>query len=84
MKVPSSYPPTPTVLVERAFAIGGYVLLAVGGLVLAVFSAYPATALLGFLPAGGFLLGFGGFFLYVGKEARKDRRRLLDSVELPK
>lgn len=73
----------PNVLPERIFAIGGWLSIVAGGLFLATFITDPVPPLWGVIPTGVFLVGFGAFFLYVGKGAQQDRRRLLQSLEPP-
>jgi hypothetical protein len=65
-------------LIERTFEVGGAMTLASGGLFLAylvesgILFAYP-----GFLVAGAGLVGFGAFFVWVGRQARQERLALL-------
>jgi hypothetical protein len=70
-------------LTERIFAIGGWLTIAAGILLLVAFVLNPVLLLWGALEAGILLVGFGGFFLFVGRGARRDRRRLLDSPRPP-
>lgn len=70
-------------LKERVFEIGGGLAIAAGILMLATFGLNPTWLLAGLLEAGGLLIGFGVFFLYVGRGSRRDRRRLLDSPKPP-
>jgi hypothetical protein len=68
---------------ERIFEIGGGLSIAAGILLLAAFGLDPTWLLWGFLEAGGLLIGFGVFFLYVGRGSRRDRQRLIDSPKRP-
>jgi len=70
-------------LVERVFEIGGVLLAATGGVLIAasVWGGFDPYAI-GYLETGVLLLGFGLFFVYVGREARRDRRKLLELGEL--
>ncbi|MCI4353714.1 MAG: hypothetical protein L3K14_10120 [Thermoplasmata archaeon] len=70
-------------LPERVFALGGWLSIVAGGLLLVAFVENPAPVLCGILPAGVFLLGFGVFFLYVGRGSARDRRRLLETPRRP-
>lgn len=69
-------------LVERVFALGGGVCVA-GGLLLLVVAALLGIGLafLPFLVGAALLVAFGVFFLAVGRDARRERRRLLRSGE---
>ena len=69
---------------ERVFAVGGWITIAAGLLFVVAFILNPSPLLAGVLPAGGLLVGFGAFFLYVGRGARRDRLRLLESPEPPR
>lgn len=64
------------VLVERVFVLGGAVCLLMGGTLV---GAFAWTGLLYFelLYSGGLSAGFGVLFLYVGKEAGRQRLELL-------
>jgi hypothetical protein len=72
------------VLVERTFAIGGWVCLT-GAVVLA--AAFVRVGAVGADPlvllTPGMLGGFGGFFLWVSVGARTERIRLLELAEEP-
>lgn len=68
---------------ERVFAIGGGLTIAAGVLLLATFALNPGWLLAGIVEAGGLLIGFGIFFIYVGRGSRNDRRRLLESPKPP-
>ena len=70
-------------LPERVFAIGGVLAIAAGGLLLATFALTPSPLVWGLLEAAVLLVGFGAFFLYVGRGAGRDRRRLLESPKPP-
>ena len=70
-------------LTERVFAVGGWLSITAGGLLLLAFVQNPAPVLWGILPAAAFLVGFGVFFLYVGRGARRERQRLLETPERP-
>ena len=70
-------------LTERVFAIGGCLAIAAGGLLVVAFILNPVPLLWGLLEAAILLMGFGGFFINVGRGARRDRRRLLDSPKPP-
>jgi hypothetical protein len=70
-------------LSERVFVIGGTIAMAAGGLLVAAFVLNPSPLLWGALEAAALLLGFGGFFIYVGRGARGERLRLLDSPRPP-
>ncbi|HEV2167086.1 MAG TPA: hypothetical protein VGS23_08975 [Thermoplasmata archaeon] len=63
-------------LVERVFVLGGAVCLLMGGTLV---GAFAWTGLLYFelLYSGGLSAGFGVLFLYVGKEAGRQRLELL-------
>jgi hypothetical protein len=52
-------------------------------LLLVAFALNPVPLLWGALEAGGLLIAFGVFFIYVGRGARKDRRRLLEMPKPP-
>jgi hypothetical protein len=71
------------VLPERVFVIGGCLAIAAGGLLFLAFILNPTPLLGGLLEAGLLLVGFGGFFIYVGRGAHRDRQKLLDSPEPP-
>lgn len=68
---------------ERVFAIGGWLTIVAGALFLMAFVLNPSPLLAGVLPAGALLIGFGAFFLYVGRGARRERLQLLESPEPP-
>ncbi|MGC2289420.1 MAG: hypothetical protein WA688_06145 [Thermoplasmata archaeon] len=68
---------------ERVFAIGGCLAVAAGGLLLVAFVLNPVPLLWGLIEAAVLLVGFGGFFVYVGSGARRARQRLLDSPKPP-
>jgi hypothetical protein len=68
---------------ERIFEIGGGLCIAAGILLLAAFGLNPTWLLWGFLEAGGLLIGFGVFFLFVGRGSRRERHRLLNSPQRP-
>lgn len=70
-------------LPERVFSIGGVLSAAAGGSLLVAFVLHPSTLLWGALEAGVLLIGFGLFFVYVGRGARVSRRRLLESPRPP-
>ena len=65
-------------LLERTFLIGGMLTIALGSL-LGAADALAGTVVSdpAFLEASGLLVGFGGFLLYVGWDARRERLRLL-------
>jgi hypothetical protein len=72
------------VLLERTFAIGGGLLLVFGALLLGVAIALGlAWTLFGIVLSGGVLIGFGVFFLRVGRDARRHRTALLALGEGP-
>jgi len=70
-------------LPERVFALGGWLAIAAGLLLLLAAFWNPSPYTWGIFEAAAFLIGFGLFFLYVARGARKDRQRLLDSPERP-
>lgn len=70
-------------LPERVFSIGGVLSVGAGGLLLVSYILDPSTLLWGDLEAAILLIAFGLFFLYVGRGARSDRRRLLESPRPP-
>jgi Flp pilus assembly protein TadB len=70
-------------LTERIFAIGGWLTIAAGALLLIAFVLNPVLLLTGVVVAGILLLGFGGFFLYVGRGAHRERQRLLETPKPP-
>ncbi len=68
-------------LPERTFAIGGWAVIALGGLMTTATVVYGIAEVYWPFAAGGVLMiGFGAFLLYVSREAEWDRRRL---TELP-
>jgi hypothetical protein len=71
------------VLPERVFVIGGGLAIAAGLLLMAAFVLNPSPLLWGIVEAGVLLVAFGAFFIYVGRGARRDRRRLLESPKPP-
>jgi hypothetical protein len=71
------------VLNERIFAIGGGLVIAAGILLLVAFILNPVPLLWGALEAAGLLIAFGVFFIYVGRGAQRDRRRLLETPKPP-
>jgi hypothetical protein len=71
------------VLNERIFAIGGGLVIGAGVLLLVAFILNPVPLLWGSLGAAVLLIAFGVFFIYVGRGARKDRRRLLETPKPP-
>jgi hypothetical protein len=71
------------VLPERVFLVGGLVTILAGFLLVIAFVLNPSPLLWGTLEAAGLILGLGGFFVYVGRGARGERRRLLDSPRPP-
>jgi hypothetical protein len=71
-------------LIERTFAVGGVLCIVLGALLAAAFLSAGGLALLAGAVLGPVLLiGFGGFFLYVARQARQDRQRLLALAESP-
>ena len=68
---------------ERIFTIGGCLTIVAGVLLLVAFALNPDSLLWGVIEAGLLLVGFGVFFIYVGREARRGRQRLLDSPKPP-
>jgi hypothetical protein len=70
-------------LPERIFTIGGVLTIAAGVLLVVAFVLSPVFLFYGPLEAGALLIGFGVFFIYVGRGARRDRRRLTDLPEPP-
>jgi hypothetical protein len=71
------------VLTERIFAIGGSLVIAAGVLLLIAFILNPVPLLWGALVTAGLLIAFGVFFIYVGRGARKDRQKLLETPKPP-
>ena len=70
--------PSAFVLPERVFLIGGILCLAVGGpWAIVGIPVAEATGDISILLGGALLFGFGAFFVHVGRQARRDRRRLL-------
>ena len=70
-------------LPERVFAIGGWLSIITGLLLLVFVGLNPNPFVWGILETAALFLGLGGFFLYVGRGAQRDRRRLLESPERP-
>lgn len=70
-------------LPERVFLVGGGLSVGAGGLLIAAFVLGPSAVLWADLEAAGLLIAFGLFFVYVGRGAREDRRRLLESPRPP-
>ncbi len=70
-------------LAERVFIIGGVLSIVAGAAFLLTFLAFGTGLLIALIPTGGFLVGFGVFFVYVGRGARNARQRLLDSPRPP-
>jgi hypothetical protein len=68
---------------ERVFVVGGGLTIAAGVLLLAAFALNPVWLLWGIVEAGVLLVGFGTFFIYVGRGSRRDRERLLESPKAP-
>jgi hypothetical protein len=69
-------------LPERVFSIGGLLCIVAGALFLGSLAWYGAFAIDPFFGVPGILfIGFGGFFVYVGAGARKERLELLRSGE---
>lgn len=65
-------------LIERTFAIGGALVLLFGAALAALVVGSGAWQYgIGLVLAPALLVGFGVFFLYVGRQAREDRERLL-------
>ena len=65
-------------LIERTFAIGGVLVVLFGAALAALVLGSGAWRYgIGLLLAPALLVGFGVFFLYVGRQAREDRERLL-------
>jgi hypothetical protein len=67
---------------ETTFRIGGVLTIALG--VALAYGLYIANAGIEFVDAwlaAGMAVGFGGFFLYVAREERRDRREFLRSAE---
>ncbi len=58
-------------------------MIAAGVLLLAAFALNPVWLLWGAAEAGLLLIGFGIFFIYVGRGSREDRHRLLESPKPP-
>jgi hypothetical protein len=68
-------------LPERTFAIGGYACIALGGaFALSLLSDVGSPVLLSAIETSVWLIGLGAFFLYVSRQARQSRQRLLASV----
>jgi hypothetical protein len=67
-------------LIERVFAIGGLLCLAAGAW-LAVETAIYGLVYFGWAEGAALFVGFGIFFLYVGRGARRQRRSLLELGE---
>jgi hypothetical protein len=69
-------------LPERVFTIGGLLCVLAGVLLLGTLAWFGAFAIDPFFGAPGALfVGFGGFFVYVGAGARKERLELLRAGE---
>jgi len=70
------------VLVERVFEIGGILLASTGAILLVeVLRSGLDLVLIGYLETGGILCGFGIFFSFVGRDARRARLALLRTGE---
>jgi hypothetical protein len=71
-------------LPERVFEIGGALTILLAGILLgAVIWAEVGLDYFGFWIVPPMLVLFGAFLLYVGRQARADRRRLLELAERP-
>lgn len=70
-------------LPERVFTIGGGLSIATGLLLALAIVLNPDPFLWYVLPSVVLFIGLGTFFLYVGKGAQRDRRRLLESPQPP-
>ncbi len=69
-------------LPERVFELGGALTIALAGTLLgAVLWAGVGPDYIGFWIVPPMLTSFGAFFIYVGRQARAERRRLLALVE---
>ncbi|MGC2035883.1 MAG: hypothetical protein WA761_10650 [Thermoplasmata archaeon] len=67
---------------ERVFSIGGWLCIGFGASLLAVSVVFGIVEVAwGVLVTPLLLVGFGSFFVYVGREAKRDR---LDLLALPK
>jgi hypothetical protein len=63
---------------ERVFSIGGWLCIGFGASLLAVSVAWGIVEVAwGVLVTPLLLVGFGSFFVYVGREAKRDRLELL-------
>jgi hypothetical protein len=63
---------------ERVFSIGGWLCIGFGASLLAISVAFGIVEVAwGVLVTPLLLVGFGSFFVYVGREARRDRLELL-------
>lgn len=71
-------------LVERVFSLGGLLVIAFGILLAALVYATGAWRYgVGLLLGPALMIGFGAFFLGVGRQARRDREALLALPETP-
>ncbi len=69
-------------LVERVFEIGGVLTIAAGAALAGLLYATGAYGVsVGVFLTPALLIGFGVFFLWVGRQAREDRRGLLALAE---
>jgi len=70
-------------LPERVFALGGWLCVLAAALLVVAALLNPNPFFWAMIETAGLFAGMGGFFVYVGRGARRDRRRLLDSPQPP-